>query len=228
MKKYSINLQEVQTADINQTIETVGKIIAMKALKTTYANSGLEMYRPRPDSDMHQEFTDIAYLALAETMQKFPCSQCGLLALALTCHEKETVGPAYKAINAFVYSNRKDTSNCLYSDRITDEEGNTIELLENAVIDQTTRLQGAKFRLAAELQRHLTASEWKVLKYLTLGYTTETIQKRMEYKTKASTLRKIQATRQSAARVLRDTCGIEAGISDRTKTRRRQKVRSAK
>ncbi len=194
----------------------VANVVAWKALKTAYADSGLEMYYPK-HGEMLNEFIAIAGLSLTEQCQRFGFNDYNVPS-EYSCIWSIVTAKAYRDINSYISSMRKDLRKGLYTDRSQVDE----ELL-NVPANVTVEIQRGTFELANTLKHELTASEWKVLKYIVLGYSTETIQKRMEYKTIASTLQKIKTTKAHAKHILRNEYHIDSAISENTKSRRRAK-----
>ena len=196
-------------------ITDVAPIIAMKALKTAYANSGLSLYMPTANNQTFDEFVSIASLAMVES-----CQTNNVASYMVSPELWETITkPAYKAINQYITESRRQAAKHLYSIDDIDSNGNEL------VSDVTVEVTQGKFELVCTLKRNLSPSEWKVLKYIVFGYTTETIQRKMGYSTKASTIRKCENVRKTARHILKAQYGLDVAHSNRTKVRRRKAVR---
>lgn len=173
-------------------IMDAGNIIAMKALKTTYSHNGLELFRPSPFNPLFEDLAQIASLAICEKL-----FENGYEFSELTTDEifqsDDIVKSAYSACHAYIYSNRKEVNNRLYS---TDENGNTACV--------TTQIEKAQIEMTDVLKRSMKPTDWKVCKYILKGYTTETIMRKMKYASKESTMRKERSVKRIAKKILID------------------------
>lgn len=179
--------------NINTNTATViteaARIVAMKSLKTTYSHTGVELFRPSIYNELYEELTSIATVAILETMRDTDIDSFADNEEIFSCDE--IIASAYKAINAYIYSLRKDVKMRLYS---IDESGN----VENT----SYNIERMMVTFGDILKRNLRPVDLRIIKYLSLGYTNETITKRMHYKNKRSADKAICITRKNAKAIL--------------------------
>lgn len=173
-------------------ITEVSNVIAMKALKTTYSHNAIQLFYPSPYNQIYSDLCSIATVAILETMNEEGITTIESLETMLSEEDyNEVVRRAYKAINAYIYSQRKEVNHRLYS---LDEEGN----MENT----SYSIERMMVTFGDILKREMKPSELRIIKYLAMGYTNETIVKRMGYKNKRSADKAICKARKSAAAIL--------------------------
>lgn len=171
----------------NETIYAIGKAVGRNCMKKQYQLRGLEDYNPNNPSNWAtlEDFQGNAILAIYEY-----CKVNNFIGMELSedtfdedkfdnedMHQLRLVG--YKACNQEGRAIRQNVYKHLYIEAYTDEDNNPMY----DIVDVTAQIQVEEAvgnnEVIKELWQHFKPTQKTVIKYVSQGYTDETISKRL-------------------------------------------------